>query len=952
MSMEFPDHFTLRNPFKSPQLKDVKTLKLVLNNSIKAYLISDPQSPFSGAALAVDAGSWHDPSDKEGMAHFLEHCLFLGTQKYPEDNDFERFIYDNSGSFNAYTASDHSLYHFTVTPSAFHGALDRFSRFFYEPLLNSNADRERNAVDQEFRKNIESDYWRALHVRKELADPSHPFSMFNTGNLESMSKISTDELEKWFNSTYSANLMSLVVLGTQPIEELRSLVEQQFITIPNRNHPKLNTSGRPLYPSLKGGTLVWIDPIKDLKKLTVSWEVPNTILIDPETHPGDLLGRVLGYEGKGSLLSQLKKFHWVDNLSAGSSDSGSDNGQFEVSVTLTDDPGMAHWQDVLEHIFKAIADLRENSIPKYIFDESNYMSKVHWDFQQRSRGIVTSYAALLRKEPIQSFPERSFFTSRFDPKRIHEVLDYLTPSNAIVQVLAHPSKAITPPSVVLDRQEKHMGAVYGLSAIPPQLFAALRSSRPIPEIHSPHPNEFIPQHLTLVEPPQFATPTSPPELLTETNLGRLWFAPDVEFRVPEVTFDFVLRTPALNPSNPRSQLLAILYSRFIAEDLREISYDAAIAGLHFDTGIAAGSTGIRFAVDGYSEKALQLLTRLLKTATSPNLSPTFFRTQKAALDRALSNRTKDPPLSQSFEVLYTLLAPTSYLPSSTLLPVLRELTFADLQNFIPSLFDTYILEGFVGGNASRKDALDAWESVVRTIGAPKRVCAPAEVAKGKAVDLEGGVKPHVVDVDVPVKGNAMVLAIHAGHRSDLDRSANLEVLSKLIKEPYYSELRTKQQTAYIVHSGLTTLHESLFLILQIQSDSHDPSALLHRTDLLLEQFLSTDFRSRMPQVLESTLSRLRKPHDSLPQKLGHLRAIAFDDIWGGSNAPAFDLIQRRIAAMENVSVGTVEHVAAEVFGRMGRVVVCARGVGESRKGEYISVGLEEAREWAKNRARL
>jgi len=47
-----------------------------------------------------------------------------------------------------------------------------------------------NAVDEEFQKNIGEDNWRALHVLKELAEPTHPFAYFNTGNLESMQRIS------------------------------------------------------------------------------------------------------------------------------------------------------------------------------------------------------------------------------------------------------------------------------------------------------------------------------------------------------------------------------------------------------------------------------------------------------------------------------------------------------------------------------------------------------------------------------------------------------------------------------------------------------------------------------------------------------------------------------------------------------------------------------------------
>lgn len=86
---------------------------------------------------------------------------------------------DAGGNLNAYTSSDHSLYYFDgITPDALSGALDRFSRFFYEPLFNDSCvERERNAVDQEYKRNIEEDGWRMVHVRKALANQNHPFGI-------------------------------------------------------------------------------------------------------------------------------------------------------------------------------------------------------------------------------------------------------------------------------------------------------------------------------------------------------------------------------------------------------------------------------------------------------------------------------------------------------------------------------------------------------------------------------------------------------------------------------------------------------------------------------------------------------------------------------------------------------------------------------------------------------
>ena len=71
-----------------------------------------------------------DPQDLPGLAHFCEHMLFLGTKKYPDENEYSKYLSENSGSNNAYTSVNHTNYHFDVSPDALPGALDRLVNIF------------------------------------------------------------------------------------------------------------------------------------------------------------------------------------------------------------------------------------------------------------------------------------------------------------------------------------------------------------------------------------------------------------------------------------------------------------------------------------------------------------------------------------------------------------------------------------------------------------------------------------------------------------------------------------------------------------------------------------------------------------------------------------------------------------------------------------------------------
>ena len=85
------------------------------------------------------------------MAHFLEHMLFLGTGKYPDPGEYDRFITEHGGFSNARTAFAHTTYFFEVDAAHLEGALDRFAQFFITPRFDrGHLAGERRIVHSEF----------------------------------------------------------------------------------------------------------------------------------------------------------------------------------------------------------------------------------------------------------------------------------------------------------------------------------------------------------------------------------------------------------------------------------------------------------------------------------------------------------------------------------------------------------------------------------------------------------------------------------------------------------------------------------------------------------------------------------------------------------------------------------------------------------------------------------
>ena len=174
-----------------------------LGNGLDILLISDPDVHRSAAGLAVGVGHLHDPVEKQGLAHYLEHMLFLGTKKYPEVGSFKKFLDEHSGGSNAYTAGAITNYFFQVSHEGFNIALDRFSDFFKAPLFDKTySEREVKAVNNEHQKNKLNDGWRGNFVSQQISEPGHPLTKFGTGNKDTLSGDNRPALLDFYKKYY------------------------------------------------------------------------------------------------------------------------------------------------------------------------------------------------------------------------------------------------------------------------------------------------------------------------------------------------------------------------------------------------------------------------------------------------------------------------------------------------------------------------------------------------------------------------------------------------------------------------------------------------------------------------------------------------------------------------------------------------------------------------------
>ena len=229
------------DPLIKQSKHDTRKYKTIrLPNKLELILVSDTSLDRSAVALAVKAGSYDESNGFWGQAHFLEHMLFLGTQKYPENGSFNPFISSNGGMNNAYTYLDHTNYMASIKNNAFEGLLDRFSDYFKAPLLSAQyIDKERNAVHSEWSMKGVYDGVILGHLNGLTLNPEHPVANFTWGNLNSLRDQHDQTLHQttvdFYNKYYQASRMKVALVSNRSIAELELIAKKYFADIKDNN---------------------------------------------------------------------------------------------------------------------------------------------------------------------------------------------------------------------------------------------------------------------------------------------------------------------------------------------------------------------------------------------------------------------------------------------------------------------------------------------------------------------------------------------------------------------------------------------------------------------------------------------------------------------------------------------------------------------------------------------
>lgn len=783
--------------------------RFVLPNGLRVLLLSDPKLNKASAALAVHAGAVDDPENRPGLAHFLEHMLFLGTEKFPDVSEYSAFIKSNGGYNNAYTASDHTNYLFEVRHEALEGALDRFAQFFIAPLFTPEfTEREVNAVNNEASRYLENDTRRLFVVRREIYAPESGEHKFSTGNKDTLAGVTREELLEFYRKHYTSDRMALVICGKAGLDELEGWARKYFAAVPRRDVPALVRESKFL-PNRAALRVAKIEPVKDVRQLSLEFVTGPT---RPEwaSKPDALLEALLGHEGAGSLLSQLKAEGLALRIGAGLWDRTQNYGSFLVNIDLTP-RGLEKTDRVLQVVFSYLDLLKKSPYPSGFFAERAALARLEETYRDRGEGadLAQGLSQHALFYPLEIAERDAYLWLKPDEAAYRRVLDTLRPDNLLAVVIAK--------GVPTDRAEKYFAVKYSYTEDAGPAYQALLNPGTVAGLSLPKPNAFIPTGTA-----QLAE--QPVRVIDEPGLS-LFFQQDTRFERPMSAFVFRVRAPR-ELATLESAVLLRFYGACVNEAASEVANDAQLAGITYQ--FAAGLDGVRLAVDGYSGSADRFFDYLGGQMLGFKLSEERFAAVKDSIVRTLASFGR----SETYEIARArkgaFAREFGWLPSDELERA-RTVTLADVQAFAKKLLARGKLEGVAHGNLDAATATRLARELQRKLGVQPVPAADLveprfnRFAAGESVNDSG-----------KVEGNNSCFwreYVFPADTAEL-RAAGL-ILNNFVSEPFYTEMRTKQQLGYVVWGGANVADRQSFAFFVIQSGDYPPDELRTRAETYL-----------------------------------------------------------------------------------------------------------------------
>jgi zinc protease len=319
--------------------------------------------------LWLNVGSYVEPDPINGMAHFLEHMIFKGTERLVS-GEFERRIEERGAITNAATSQDYTHYYLTCAPKDFTKLAPLQIDVVLNPKIADDAfERERLVVLEEIRRSEDNPRRRVFTRLMELGFADSPYSRAVLGEEAIVSQLQAQQMRDFHGNWYQPQSMTAVVVGNLPVEELIGVVTEAFNDYGNRSalnqqfnkkfNQELNIKSQPLNQQLTANyqdnpfteivRQEYVDDTLQQARLMMLWRVPGLNQLN-QTYPLDILSGVLGHGRTSRLVRDLREERGLVSHIGASNMNLQNQGLFYISAQCSVENIPAVEAAILQHI--------------------------------------------------------------------------------------------------------------------------------------------------------------------------------------------------------------------------------------------------------------------------------------------------------------------------------------------------------------------------------------------------------------------------------------------------------------------------------------------------------------------------------------------------------------------------------------------------------------------------
>lgn len=343
------------------QVVSQEPTQYILPNGIRVIA---EQVPIDAVNLSiwVDVGSAVESDNINGMAHFLEHMVFKGSERLGL-GEFEREIESHGGNTNAATSQDYTHFYINVAPHDFAKLAPlQLDIVLKASIPDDEFQRERHVVLEEIRRSEDNPDRRIYRHISELAYESLPYRRAVLGPVDVIEKVTSEQMRSFHQQWYVPQNMTIAVVGNLPVSEAIGVIanyfEQQNEEKTIADSPKAKAKPQ---TKLKPKTFTPEKPFTEIvrrevtdtslkqARLSMTWRVAGLREIS-ETYPLSILANILGSGRTSRMVQDLRENRRIVDRISVSNSAMRWQGTFQVFAKLNIEDVAIVEQAIREHI--------------------------------------------------------------------------------------------------------------------------------------------------------------------------------------------------------------------------------------------------------------------------------------------------------------------------------------------------------------------------------------------------------------------------------------------------------------------------------------------------------------------------------------------------------------------------------------------------------------------------